>query len=219
MLVSRTSSVSHSSRPFNLPACTLISRLSPPDQADYLRLVHQFNSSEDRNKRNLGMSTFVKHLGMIHSFVCRGDSCDALRGAACGIEFAPNAFLINTRQLKKLMVRSKSCMNGCFQKLGYGVCRPARELQSVFAQILPGCSEQAFTARQWCVRKANDSHSISFTPNVQFDVVSEREGGHNEQVQNDGAWLFDIRNLLNLEHPISDPVGKQLSRGVRPHRR
>jgi hypothetical protein len=155
------------------------------------------------------MSTFVKHLGMIHSFVCRGDSGDALRGAVCGIEFAPNAFLINTRQLKKLMVRSKSCMNGCFQRLGYAVCRPNRELSAIFGQLVPYSGEQVFSARQWCVRKATDSHSISFAPNVRFEIVNEPEVVV-QQGQSDGAWMFGIRNLLNPERPPAENMGRKV---------
>jgi hypothetical protein len=155
------------------------------------------------------MFTFAKHLEMIHSFVCRGDGYDALRGIACGLEFGAGSFLINTRSLKKLMCRSKSCLNGCFQRLGYTVCRPSRDLPSLFAEILPGTGAQLCTARQWCVRKAGDSVQVAFPPTTKVDFagcfpselgappVQETRAERREEIA--PAFLFDIQNLLN--HP------------------
>jgi hypothetical protein len=147
---------------------------------------------EDRNKRNQGLKTFVKHLGMIHAFVCRGDSGDGLRGIACGVEFCTGAFMINTNQLKMLMHRSKSCVNGCFQKMGYTVCRPAQDMGSIFARILPRDVRTGLLAvKQWCVRRADESSQISFIPNVRGHIAAE------ERTQDDPTALFDIRKLLN----------------------
>ena len=150
---------------------TILCRLSATDQVEFMNLINFFIYTDDRNKRNLGMSTFVKHLNAIHDFVCKGDGNDALRGLLCGIEFSSNSFLIHTSRLKKLMYRSKSCMNGCFQKLGYIVCRPAQDISTLFSQILPGISPHCFSTRQWCVRKATEITTTHFTPNVNFEFV------------------------------------------------
>lgn len=136
---------------------------------------------------------------MIHSFVCGDDGSEALRGVLCGIEFAPNAFIINTGVLKKLMCRSKSCMNGCFLRLGYAVCRPERDLQGVFAALIPGWREQGFSARQWCVRKAIGSRSFTLSANVPFDVVNDV--GAVKEEREAVSWIFDIRNFLNGPPP------------------
>lgn len=145
------------------------SKLSIADRNEFFRLLNLFAYSDDRNKRNLGISTFVKHLQLIHDFVCKGDAFDSLRGYICGIEFGNNSFMINTGKLKKMMFRSKSCMNGCFQKIGYTVCKPAQDVASLFAQFLPtGCS--ILSSRQWCVRKATEKTSCFFTPNIQINI-------------------------------------------------
>jgi hypothetical protein len=149
----------------------------------------------------MGMPTFLKHLRMIHVFVCRGDALDALRGAVCGIEFGRNAFLINTRQLKKLMCRSKSCLNVCFQRLGYAVSRPARDIPLMFTQLMPGFAGHV-TARQWCVRKAIDPQAPQFIPNVACELAADSDSPCVEAA--DSAFVFDIRNLLNHPVPGSD---------------
>jgi hypothetical protein len=191
----------------------LLQQLSHADQADYLQLANFFAFCDDRNKRNLGMSTFAKHLDMIHSFVCRGDACDTIRGVVCGIEFGTNSFLLNTRELKRLMFRSKSCMNGCFQRLGYTVCRPSRDLPSLFAEIVPGCGSHFFTARQWCVRKAGAAAQVTFAPSTAVDFVGSSEPEESappvqetrgKKFDAGSAFLFDIHNLLN--HPPPDAV-------------
>jgi hypothetical protein len=184
----------------------LAGRLSLSDQAEFIRLMSHFACSDERNRRNLGLSTFVKHLGMIHSFVCRGDSFDALRGAVCGIEFGQQSFLINTRQLKKLMCRSKSCMNGCFQRLGYAVCRPARDLGALFAQVFSRRAAQVFSSRQWCVRRAGESSVVTFAPNLTVEIASA-EPAKGEQTDGAAAHPCDVTSLLN-------PSGRHGERGA-----
>lgn len=150
----------------------ILYKLPVSNQIEYFHLVNMFAYADDRNKRNLGMTTFIKHLSMIHAFVCRGDSFDALRGMLCGIEFGLNSFLINTGRMKKLMYRSKSCMNGCFQKLGYNVCRPPHDILTLFSQILPGIPSHLLTARQWCVRRASENSQLSFIPNIKVEIAT-----------------------------------------------
>jgi hypothetical protein len=191
----------------------ILQQLPSADQTDYLQLVNFFAYCDDRNKRNLGMSTFAKHLDMIHSFVCRGDSYDPLRGIACGIEFGVSSFLVNTRQLKRVMFRSKSCMNGCFQKLGYSVCRSARDLPSIFAEIVPGAGPHIFSARQWCVRKAAEGVHLLFAPNTLIDFAGSWEADpgapdvqepRGERIETGPMFLSDIASLLN--HPAPNAV-------------
>jgi hypothetical protein len=166
--------------------------LAPTDRSEYIKLFKFFASLEDRNRRNQGLTTFIKHLGMIHAFVCRGDPSDGLRGIACGVEFGIGAFMTNTNQLKLLMHRSKSCVNGCFQKMGYTVCRPAQDMAAIFARILPrDVRADVVAIRQWCVRRADEASQISFIPNVHGHIAAE------ERTKNDPVALFDIRKLLN----------------------
>ena len=147
------------------------SKLNVSDRTEFFHLLNLFTFSEDRNKRNLGISTFIKHLQLIHNYICKGDMYDSLRGLICGIEFGNNSFIINTGKLKKLMCRSKSCMNGCFQKIGYTVCKPSQDISSLFSQFLPNGSH-ILSARQWCVRKSTHMTSIFFSPNIKIEIAT-----------------------------------------------
>ena len=188
----------------------LVSMLQPFDQAEYFRLAHFFAFADDRNKRNLGMSTFIKHLNLIHNFICKGDMRDAQRGLICGIQFGNNSLLINTSRLKKLMCRSKSCMNGCFQKLGYMSSKPSQDLSSLLCRITPGIMVEALNPRNWCVRKAGEKCTL-FNPNILLDMAhrSHDDVGNSSGSSNSSAseeetqrvrFSFDISDLLN-HHP------------------
>jgi hypothetical protein len=78
-------------------------------------------SDVERTRTHSGISEFVKHIAQVHRFVRRGNPGHPLRG----VDFGRGFFLVNTDRLKKVLYRSKSCMNGCWQRLGYGVMRPS----------------------------------------------------------------------------------------------
>ena len=93
----------------------LISRLLTEDQNEYLALHKFFKASEDKNKRNHGMDTFVAHIVKVHQFIHKKNGYDMFRGFVCGIEFGKGFIIVNTKRLKRLMCRSKSCVNGCYK--------------------------------------------------------------------------------------------------------
>lgn len=151
---------------------TFASRMSYLDQAEFVQLMNYFAYADDRNKRNFGMSTFIKHLNMVHNFVVKGDSGDAYRGLVCGILFGNGFILVNTTRLKKLMYRSKSCVNGCFQRLGFTISRATQDIGGFFEQLVPQMAHQLNT-RQWCVRKAVEDIPLCFVPNIPIDFVQK----------------------------------------------
>ena len=180
-------------------------RLSYQDQMEYMRLVQYFQYSDDRNKRNLGLSTFAKHISLIHRFIYKGDSYDTYRGLLCGIEFGIDSLLINTSRLKHLMCRSKSCMNGCFQKLGYAISRPIQDFQTIFSQIGSNFDNAFINPRQWCVRRLVDhTNAMSNFPAILSIQFAEDNTKHSDSecppVQdrpNSLPAIWDVSNLLN----------------------
>jgi hypothetical protein len=195
--------LSDRSGPFN--ANPVLQKFSPKDQADYVQLLNRFAFADDRNKRNLGLSTFTSHINLIHSYIHRGDPADCLRGAGCGIIFGERSILVNIRQLKRLMFRSKSCMNACFQRLGYVVCRASHDIPALFHQILPGYAHM-FIGKQWCVRKVTASATVFFHENVKMNFAAPDSSPSSpvpkvSEVEEklDTSFGFDVQSLLN--HP------------------
>ena len=147
----------------------LLLTLSYQDRVEYMRLSQYFQYSDDRNKRNMGLQTFAKHIKLIYKFVAKGNSMDVVRGLICGIEFGKESLLINTSRMKCLMCRSKSCVNGCFQKLGYNISRPTQDIQTLFTQISPNINTSSFNPRQWCVRRITPTNDNDVFP-ANFDI-------------------------------------------------
>ena len=184
----------------------LAAQLSPEEQSEYARLSAFFRLTDERNKRNEGVTAFIKHLRMIHSFVVRDDGNDALRGLVCGIIFSNPVLVVNTDRLKKFTCRSKSCVNGCFQKLGFDVSRATQELNTFFQSILPAAVPDLSNPRHWCIRKATDESSLSFLSRPQPIPSEPRQpepaADPAPSISGDPQFLLDLSSLLNLAHPL-----------------
>jgi hypothetical protein len=89
-----------------------------------------------------------------------------VRGVVCGVEFGRGFVLVNTDRLKKVLYRSKSCMNGCWQRLGYDVMRPSHDIVCLFTALMPNVNPELFAIRQWCVRLVRDGHTFMFASNL-----------------------------------------------------
>jgi hypothetical protein len=154
------------------PSDPLFHELSQFDQFEYHRLAQFFAQEDAKNSRIYGVTAFIHHLSVIHRFVVQGNRDDVLRGIICGIEFTQFALLVNTGKLKSLMGRSKSCMNGCFQKLGYKVVRPAGDLSCIFGQIFPRyTAASGLVGRNWCIRKLTYEAAVCFIPNLHINLL------------------------------------------------
>lgn len=183
------------------PAVDFItSKLPPEEQQEFLYLRQRIASHEAKSKKHFGLATFYEHLTTIHKFVVRGDQGDAYRGFVCGIHFGDGFLLINTTRLKKLICRSKSCVNGCFQRLGFSMGRSAaRNLNDFFQQILPNLSSSLINTRQWCMRTLAEDASISFAPSSVPSslVVGAAPEQPPEPVVEKKPFMYDITELLN----------------------
>lgn len=174
----------------------ITSKLSLEEQQEFIYLRQMIASHEAKSKKHFGLSTFFEHLNLIHKFVVRGDNGDAYRGFVCGVHFGEGFLLINTTRLKKLICRSKSCVNGCFQKLGFSMGRSAAQnLNEFFQQILPNLGSSLINTRQWCMRNLTEDASQCFLPsatgNLKVAVPEEKPKTETK------PFLYDITYLLN----------------------
>ena len=165
----------------------LVLALTFPDQCEFLRLSAYFKFASERNKRNMAISTFQKHLKLIQNFVCRGDYMDFDRGLACGVQFGPKYMLVNTKRLKNFMGRSKSCLNGCFHKCGYGVARVSSDDNQIITEFSRRFGRPLPQPRQWCIRSDDPSVTTAHSQ-IQSDAEIDIEPMES---------ILDIRNLLN----------------------
>lgn len=166
--------------------------LTFPDQCEFLRLSAFFRFASDRNKRNLAISTFTKHLQMIRAFVMRGDYMDIDRGIAAGIQFGPDYMLVNTKRLKLFMGRSKSCINGCFQKMGYAFTRIGSDDNEILNDFQTRMHRQLPLPRQWCIRSLKQSEGTAETSSDEIEIDSQ-----SSETSMSIPEFFDVKSLLN----------------------
>ena len=189
------------------------------ERSQYQHLIDSISQDVQGTRRHSGLTEFVKHISLVHRFIARGNSNDSLRGIVCGVEFGRGFILVNTDRLKKVLFRSKSCMNGYFQRLGYDVMRPSHDIVCLFTRLLPNVNPEFFAIRQWCVRLVGEQSSVCFLSNLPDSIASTFETHripsqrllHESQKlaaknadatgnnNNDKAALnlFDISSLLN----------------------
>jgi hypothetical protein len=97
---------------------------------------------------------------MLLEFIERSPVGVESRCILTGVAFAGAYCCVNTRQLKSLLGRSKSSINGGFQQLGY-VSVKARAAECIEA-ILPWLTKDVNAFRQWTVRCATGNSPFCF---------------------------------------------------------
>jgi hypothetical protein len=144
----------------------LLKLLSLEERCHYDAMLSAIATDVQRAHKHSGVSEFVRHMSVVHGFIARGSVDDAMRGVVCGVEFGRGFLLVNTDRLKRVLFRSKSCMNGCFQRLGYDVMRPSQDIVCLFSRLMPNVNPELFAIRQWCVRLVGNSSVVFFTANL-----------------------------------------------------
>lgn len=124
--------------------------LSPGEKYEYLELKKRLQSTGKRNRRNKKNESFLETLGTIKRFVVVDGVTNWKRALVCGIAWFPKGLGINTRQLKLLIKKCKSSINGTLHMLGYSISNSS-ELLDYF----PPLSNNFAETRQWTYRAYN----------------------------------------------------------------
>ncbi|EAY15048.1 hypothetical protein TVAG_019480 [Trichomonas vaginalis G3] len=127
--------------------------LSKADLHQYNCLRLALTSSESKNQRNRRIATFTEAIEAVRVFAVRGDQYDRIRCLVCGIAWLPEGLAINTHQLKLLISRCKSSINGSFQKLGFTEKLRRLAAANALISVYPFLNENTSELRKWSVRK------------------------------------------------------------------
>jgi hypothetical protein len=129
-------------------------RLSTSDQAGYLVLQSDLSRTELRYNRFHRLETVQSIFDAARAFCQRGDHQDGTRCAACGIAWLPgDEIALNTRQLRILIAKSKSSINGAIAKMNYAAV-PSHEGEIERLCIaMPVLRGHPRAVRQWTIRR------------------------------------------------------------------
>lgn len=145
-----------SNKPKNEEQNTFYSDLSPSDKFQYDEMRQRFSSCDNKYNRNRRLETFQENLDEIKKFCLRGNEDDRKRLIACGVCWIKDGIATNIRQLKYLLGKSKSTINGSLQKMGYDTI-PPKGLDAIpLIEALPYLENNFNELRQWTIRRLNN---------------------------------------------------------------
>lgn len=127
--------------------------LSDFDKYHYNCLRMALSSQYGKNQRNKRIENFTEMLEIIKKFCVRGDGDDWRRFLVCGYCCFPEGIAINTRQLKILILKCKSSINGSLHKMGFNPNFGRAEACNSLLNAIPYLRENLNELRQWTVRK------------------------------------------------------------------
>ncbi|OHS94733.1 hypothetical protein TRFO_10867 [Tritrichomonas foetus] len=128
--------------------------LSSPDAEEYFRIRGAFSMENGKSKKGERKESFVNSLKVIRSFVEKGDANDWKRGVVCGIVFLEKTIAINIQQLRLLLGKCKSSINGSLQQLGYASLPPGREMFEEFLKKVPCFQKESAELKKWTLRES-----------------------------------------------------------------
>jgi hypothetical protein len=130
-------------------------KLSESDQSSYHTLRGRVASPDDRYTRFRRLITLQECFDEIHSFCIHHDANDSLRCLVCGIFwFESGELAINTRQLRILLAKSKSSINGTLAKMKY-ITLPTKDRErDRLIDALPALKGDWLEVRQWTIRRS-----------------------------------------------------------------
>ena len=126
--------------------------LSDTDKSEYLSLRVAFNADSLRRNRGKRIETFDGILEMIRQFAEKGDENDWKRCLVCGVCWMDRAIAINTRQLRLLIAKCKSSINGSLQKMGFSTNPSHSESWKILFSRIPLLKDNFTEIRQWTIR-------------------------------------------------------------------
>jgi hypothetical protein len=130
--------------------------LPEADKAGYSQLRRDLSNGPTRRARNTQLETFDGILEAVRQFAERADENDWRRFLVCGICWMENGIAINIRQLRLLVSKCKSSINGSLQKMGYTTSASHGESWKVLFPHIPILKDSFNELRQWTIRHKSD---------------------------------------------------------------
>jgi hypothetical protein len=129
------------------------SLLDEDTKVKYAELRSLLRSSEKRYKRYKRIEALQDALDMIHDFCIQHDGNDWKRCLVCGVCWMGQDIAINTRQLRLLIDKCKSSINGALSKMGYGTAPVKSAIAATLLSYIPFLKGNFMEQRQWTVRR------------------------------------------------------------------
>jgi hypothetical protein len=126
--------------------------LSPDDTDKYMELYNRFHEEFGKSRKGERLDTFTDRLDQTRQFIESSEIDSWKRSLVSGVFFLRNALLLNIHQLRILVNKCKSSMNGSLQQLGYCAQLPRPDLEQELFAKLPLAWRDGGELKTWTFR-------------------------------------------------------------------
>jgi hypothetical protein len=174
--------------------------LSQSDLCAYKSLQARISSSAVCSRRKERVVTFSEALDAIKGFVVRNDKNDAIRALLCGMAWLPEGLGVNIHQLRHLLPKCKSSINGSLQKIGYATTLRRGECCASISRAFPCLRGHTAELRKWSVRRKAVQDlplPIIAAPRTGGDDLPSLDGADfdfGERIEADSTWELAPRD-------------------------
>jgi hypothetical protein len=144
-------------------------------------------------------------LKAIKFFCIRSDDNDWKRCLICGIFWFDEGLCVNTGQLKILLGKSQSLINGALSKLHYETVAVSYLPNGELLCVMPFLIDFPTVARQWRMRK----RIVSVSGNVSGNVSGSGSGSVNGR-RNGRVKRSDFCEVMEKVENVSDETNEEL---------
>jgi hypothetical protein len=137
-------------------------QLSQDDQTEFIKLRAHLHRGQQPMSKDVRMASLRRELLLVLSYLERSPDNMEARAILSGICFVASAVCVNTRQLKSLLGRCKSSINGCFKQLGFVAVRTKAKARGFIAAALTSIKDRPEMIRQWTVRCTSSASQFCF---------------------------------------------------------
>ena len=229
----------------NVQCNSFIQLLSPSDRIMYEELKKKVGSPENRYNRNKRIQTFTEIIESIRQFCIKNDDEDWKRCLVCGICWIPHSssndssplsppeveglndgnyykwsinhdLAINTRQLRILIAKSKSTINGALAKMGYeSVPTKGSDAEDLIGAI-PFLNNHYTEMRQWTIRRHTPNSNLKKNTSKSKTSTSTKSKNKDNQ-KNVSAEMSPIE-LQHTHNPSSPESSSSLETNFDPNK-
>jgi hypothetical protein len=137
------------------------------DQQLYLQISAALSAPSSRNKRGKRIADFREVLEALVLFECSDEEEKWKKCLVCGVCLIPPGIAVNTTQLKHLVLKCKSTLNGSLKALGFDKIITKPWAYEWLMERIPYLRGKPRDLRQWTIRicsRAGECDAAKVTP-------------------------------------------------------
>ena len=162
--------------------------LCESDKAIYEKMLSVLSAPKVHSRKNTKLTEFKDALDAIKIFEDHEPEEKWKRCLVCGVCFFEAGIAVNITQLRKLILKCKSSINGCLNEMGYSIVVSKVNGCSELFSIIPYLNKNYSELKCWTVRmysKPSPILSSSIVNDLQNQIKDEgEEKDFNDQVMN-----------------------------------